>query len=349
MKRRTNTSPVVIDGSAGEGGGQVLRTSLALSAATGRPVVIEHVRAGRQKPGLQPQHLAAVKAVARLCDGDVRGAERGSTRVELRPGTVTHEDRVVRIGTAGSATLVAHAVAPALLVTPGRSRLAVEGGTHNPLAPSFDHVDLAFVAALRALDASITASIEEAGFVPEGGGRVVVEVAGGSFAAPPSSWLLPGAARVERVIVWLGRSLPDDIAAREVAVVRAAFGEDVVADVRRCQNTGNAVSIVCRGVESGVVDVVTALGARRRAAEDVAAEAVAEVRAHVASGVSVGPHLADQLLLPLALGAGGRFLTVTPTLHTTTNARVIEQFLDDVGIDFEEVGDGRCVIAVNKR
>lgn len=347
-----NARTLHIDGSLGEGGGQVLRTSLALAAATGRSVVIDHVRAGRAKPGLQLQHLAAVKAVAKICDGDVRGAERGSRRVELRPGQVSHGDRVFRIGSAGSAVLVAHAVLPALLVAPGRSRFVVEGGTHNPMAPVFEHFERALVPALTAMGARVSVTLDEPGFVPEGGGRLIVDVEGGAvLTADAFARIVAAPITVQDIVVWLGGNLDEGIAEREVAAALAGFAgaaDGCAVSTKRCRHVGNAVAAIFHDSE-GHTDVVSALGARGRSAAVVAAELVAEGRAYVDAGVPVGPHLADQLLLPLALGCvnggrGGSFLTTAPTLHATTNAAVIQQFLD-VDIRFDDV-DGGCLVTV---
>ncbi|HEY4221671.1 MAG TPA: RNA 3'-terminal phosphate cyclase [Myxococcota bacterium] len=330
----------VIDGAQGEGGGQVLRTALALAALTHTDIVIEDVRANRKKPGLQRQHLAAVKAVASICNGSLRGAELGSARVELRPGKVSHGDRTIRIGTAGSTTLVVHALLPALLVTPGRSRIVVEGGTHNPLAPPFEHLERAYFPALRAMGARVQASIELPGFVPEGGGRIIVDVEGGhplsALTRVDIACATDPRKRSAELIVWTGGAVPADVADREIAAVTAGLApfSSVHAEVKTSAHTGNALALVIDGF-----DVVGALGARGRAAELVAAELVAEAKKHLMAGVPVGEHLADQLLLPLALGAGGQFLTLAPTLHSITNAAVIRDFLD-VDIVFDAAAAG---------
>src|SRR5688572_16449750 len=169
-------SLITIDGSMGEGGGQVLRTSLALSLVTGKPFRIEKIRAGREKPGLLRQHLTAVNAAAAVGGAHVEGAALGSRELDFRPGPAKPGEYRFAVGTAGSATLVLQAVLPALLTARGASTLVLEGGTHNPFAPPFDFLDKAFLPLLRRMGARVEVALERPGFYPAGGGRFQVRV-----------------------------------------------------------------------------------------------------------------------------------------------------------------------------
>src|SRR3984885_4029735 len=208
---------LTIDGSAGEGGGQILRTALALSTVTGKPFRIEKIRAGRPKPGLLRQHLTAVKAAASISSATVDGAELGAGALTFTPGSVTPGEFAFPGGTAGSATLVLQTVLPALLIAPSPSRLILEGGTHNPRAPPFDFLVKSFLPLVNRMGPTVTAELERSGFYPAGGGRFSVSIT-------PATRLLPlemlerGAIRsikARAVVANLWRS----IAVREVNLV----------------------------------------------------------------------------------------------------------------------------------
>ncbi|HEY0883453.1 MAG TPA: RNA 3'-terminal phosphate cyclase, partial [Archangium sp.] len=167
---------LLIDGSAGEGGGQVLRTALGLSLVTGKAFRIVRIRGGREKPGLLRQHLTCVQAAARLGDAETSGAELGSQELVFQPRRLRAGDFTFAIGTAGSTTLVLQAVLPALLRAPGPVSLAIEGGTHNGLAPPFEFLARSLVPLLTRLGAKLDVSLVRPGFEPAGGGRLEVRV-----------------------------------------------------------------------------------------------------------------------------------------------------------------------------
>jgi RNA 3'-phosphate cyclase len=175
---------LTLDGSAGEGGGQILRSALALSLLTGTPFRIEKIRARRAKPGLLRQHLTAVQAAARIGSAQVEGAELGSRALTVRPGTVAPGEYHFAIGSAGSACLVVQTVLPPLLLASGPSVLIVEGGTHNPAAPSWDFLARVFFPLLERMGARIRTKLERHGFYPAGGGRLRVEIDPVSTLAP---------------------------------------------------------------------------------------------------------------------------------------------------------------------
>src|SRR5512141_1809539 len=162
---------ITIDGSKGEGGGQILRTSLALSLVTGQPFRMERVRARRQKPGLLKQHLTAVEAAKTVGCAEVEGAALSSQTFEFRAGPVTPGNYRFAVGTAGSATLVLQTVLPALLAASGHSTLTLEGGTHNPMAPPFDFLAKCFIPLVHRMGPSVELDLQRHGFYPAGGGR----------------------------------------------------------------------------------------------------------------------------------------------------------------------------------
>lgn len=165
-----------IDGSFGEGGGQILRTSLSLSLVTGKPFRIDRIRAGRSKPGLLRQHLTSVRAAAEVGEATVEGDVLGSTAVTFSPGKVRGGDYKFVVGTAGSGTLVFQTVLPALMVAAGPSKLIIEGGTHNIAAPPFDFLERTFVPILARMGPRVRLKLERYGFYPAGGGRFSAEI-----------------------------------------------------------------------------------------------------------------------------------------------------------------------------
>jgi RNA 3'-terminal phosphate cyclase (ATP) len=330
---------IVIDGTAGEGGGQVLRTALSLSLVTGQPFRIERIRGRREKPGLLRQHLAAVDAARWLGGASVDGARLGSDTVEFAPRRIQAEDHRIDIGSAGSTTLVAQTLIPALLRLAAPVRITIAGGTHNPLAPTVDFLAHAFVPLLRRMGARIDVALTRAGYYPAGGGEMVLTVEPGAGLEPlhvPARGALRAAECVSRV-AHLARS----IAERELATAAAALPlgrlERGVVEDRDSPGRGNVV--VLKLVFEHVTEVFAGFGARGVRAETVAEAMCAEARVYLASGAAVGSHLADQLLLPLALAGGGDFTTLAPSGHTRTNAALIERFLP-VQTRIDEAGAG---------
>ena len=335
---------LTIDGSRGEGGGQVLRTALSLSVVTGTPFSIERIRARRKKPGLMRQHLTAVRAAAAVGGAEVTGAALRSQELTFVPAGVYPGKHHFAVGTAGSACLVLQAVLPPLLCAGGPSTLVLEGGTHNQHAPPFDFVERCTLPLLARLGAAVRARLDRPGFFPAGGGRIVVEVEP-CPALRPLELLDAGPVVRRRARAWVSR-LSVGIARRELAVVRAELGwteeECEAVEVPRPRGPGN---VLCLEVErSAVTQVFSAFGRRGLPAERVAAAAVEQARPHLERDVPVDEHLADQLLLPLALAGGGRFRTRPLTEHARTNREVIRRFLD-VGIEVEEDGPD-VVVAV---
>jgi RNA 3'-terminal phosphate cyclase (ATP) len=363
---------IEIDGSQGEGGGQILRTSLALSMITGTPFRLTNIRARRKTSGLQRQHLMCVVTAADICGATLLGAKQGSGTLTFEPGSIesgayrvdigpprhwvssakqiSFDPRTyhVDIGTAGSTTLVLQTVLPALLMREEPSSLTIEGGTHNDHAPPFDFLEKAFVPLINRMGSDVSIELQRYGFYPKGGGKIVAKVG----AAAPGSTLgrleLKERGDVRQISVrGIVSRLNPGIAEREVNRVarelQLSKANCEVIDEKRSDGPGNVVLIEVR--TDRVTEVFTGFGAFRIPAEKVAQGAADEAKEYLDAEVPVGPHLADQLLLPMALGEGGEFLTQPVTEHTRTNADVIRMFLD-VPIRFTEVNERQTLVEV---
>lgn len=330
---------IEIDGSQGEGGGQILRSALTLSLVTGRPFRLHRIRARRVKPGLLRQHLTAVRAATTIGAAEVTGDELGSTELVFSPGNVAHGEYTFAVGSAGSVTLVLQTVLWPLLLAPGSSRLIFEGGTHNPMAPPFEFIAEVFLPLLRRMGAHVDAQLLRHGFYPAGGGSFVVTVEGGHTLRPLE--LYERGQVLRRKARALLAHLPKSIGDRELRVVRNELGlerdEVRVVDVDSA-GPGNALLVWVEAEHS--TELFCAFGERRISAEQVASRVVSEVRAHLEAGAPVGPHLADQLLIPLALVGRGGYQSYALTQHTLTNMEILGRFLP-VRFTVEDQGNGR--------
>lgn len=338
---------LVLDGSQGEGGGQILRSALALSLATGTPFRIDNIRAGRPRPGLMRQHLTAVEAAAAVGQAELSGAAVGARSLFFRPGTVQGGIHSFSVGTAGSATLVLQTVLPALATAAAPTRISVEGGTHNPAAPPFDFLAAAYLPLLRRMGPDVQIVLERRGFYPAGGGRFRAEIT-------PVARLEPlvldsrGEIRAKR-----GRAivanLPRAIGGREIAVLAERLGWRADSfTVQTEDDTPGPGNVVVVEIESeAVTEVFTGFGEKGVRAETVAERVAAEAHAYLVAGVPVGAHLADQLTLLLALAGEGSFRTVAPTEHTRTQVDVIARFLGPV-VTLSEEPDGTWRVAARR-
>ena len=324
---------LTIDGSSGEGGGQIVRSSLALSLITGMPFAIDQIRAGRKRLGLMPQHLAAVHAAARISDATVAGASKGSRHLEFTPKRVTAGDYSFTVSTAGSMTLVAQTILPALLIAPAPSKLKFEGGTHNPWAPPFDFLAHVYLPLINELGPRVLPVLHRAGFYPAGGGHFAMEIR-------PSPHLgrleltQRGAVRQIRAQA-LVANLPRHIAQREIeTVVQGLDLDPSSATIREIKNSRGPGNVVLIQIDSEwITEIFTGFGQKGIRAEKVAENTVFEAQRYLAAGAPVGEHLADQLLLPLGIGAhqrtgGGAFGTLDLSLHTITHIELLRKFLD---------------------
>jgi RNA 3'-terminal phosphate cyclase (ATP) len=341
---------IAIDGSMGEGGGQIVRSSLALSIVTGKPVTIENVRARRKKPGLKRQHLTALRAAARISKAEVTGDELGSSRFEFSPGQLTAGDYHFDIGTAGSTMLVLQTILPALIVADGPSRVTFEGGTHNPMAPPFDFLQQAYAPLVERMGPKIELALVRPGFYPNGGGRVEM----GITPVPKLGRLdlLNRGKIVDRRVRAIVSDLPRHIGEREC---RKATGKldwpehyGTVEVVGGQRGPGNVVFVEVRS--KNVTEVFSGFGEKSKRAEQVAEDAARQARRYLKAGVPVGEFLADQLLLPLGIGAaqgsgGGTIRTLGLSRHSKTHVDVLRRFLE-IDVETEQSDSDNWKVAV---
>ncbi|RYE94796.1 MAG: RNA 3'-terminal phosphate cyclase [Myxococcales bacterium] len=322
---------LTIDGSRGEGGGQILRTALGLSLVTGQPFRMTAIRAGRGRPGLLRQHLTCVQAAAEVGQARVSGDAIGSSELTFSPTTLQGGERRFAVGTAGSTLLVWQAILPGLLRAPTPTTLRLEGGTHNPAAPTFEFIEHVFAPLLARLGASLTVHLDQPGFYPAGGGQLRMEIAPWRDATP-LHLRERGEVRAVEAIALLAGGIPYAVAERELAAVSSALAWP--ADrcrprmVRSSRGPGNV--LLARIDSEHATELVSAVGERGKPAEAVAADVIEQVRAYLDHGAPVGEHLADQLMLPLALGAGGSFVAGPLSLHARTQVETMRLFLGDL-------------------
>lgn len=352
---------VLLDGSTGEGGGQILRTALALSLITGRPFELVNVRARRPDPGLRPQHLACVRAAVAVSGATAEGAELGSRRIRFDPGAARAGDYLLDVGTAGAVTLLFHALCFPLALCGGTSTLKLRGGTHVRASPPFHYLSLVWEPAMRALGYDFALELDQAGFYPEGGGEVTARV---RPAGPPVAW--DGRSRgmlVEAQVLSLCANLPFAIAERQSGRALARLRErGIHAQAETLplpgrQSRGSMCLVV--GVFERTRVGYSALGEKGKPAETVAEEAATAFGEFMAAGGALDEHMGDQVLLPLALAAAGRpdgegmvsrFTTRRITDHLVTNAEVIGRFLEVETAVFGRVGvEGEVRVAPRGR
>ena len=325
-----------IDGSYGEGGGQVLRTSISLAAITGTSVRIENIRSGRKKPGLMRQHLTSIKAAAEICGAKVEGLELRSDAVSFVPGVIEGGDYRFDIGSAGGTVLVAQTIIPILSHAKTASTVTIIGGTHNMWAPTFDYLERAFLPQYNKMGGRVSVELLKYGFYPAGGGEIVLSVK--QTQDKRALDLQTRGDKVDASIIAVLANLKRDIASREIKTITKRMDIDKSAsEILHVESPGpgNAVSVFME--YENVTEVFIGLGQHGVRAETIANNVVNEARDYFTSDAAVGEHLADQLLLPLALYGGGVFTTTNITEHTRTNMDIIKRFLD-VGIRFTQCG-----------
>lgn len=316
----------VVDGSRGEGGGQVARVALALAAATRTPVRVVNVRANRTEPGLKAGHLAAVRALAQLCDGEVEGDEMGSREVALRPGVVTGGDHEFHIETAGPVTLLLQALLPAMAASRQPFTLRLRGGTNVAWSPQWDDFVHVHVPLLRRLGVDVETTLLRRGFFPQGGGEVEARVQTPGLNRVDLTEL--GELRAIRAVV-PSHGLPRHVMERAGLSIAEAFQDvrkvDVETDFHRGPGTGMAVAL--RAERAHTVLGADAVGRRGTRVEDVVAQAAAELKADLRAGVGVDLHQADQLPVFMALAGGGSYTCRHLTPHARTVLDLLPEFL----------------------
>ncbi len=335
---------IEIDGSSGEGGGQIVRSSLALSMVTGQPIRIRGIRARRKNPGLARQHLTAVEAARRVCGGGVEGAELRSSELTFGPGIVQPGEYTLDVGTAGSTSLVLQTVLPALMIADGPSQLRLKGGTHNGMAPPFDYLANVYLPLIERMGPRFRCELIRHGFYPAGGGEAVMHVQPCEKLKPFD--LLERGKLLRQEAVAMVSCLPVHIAEREIGTLRSKLGwkkkQLKIAEVDS-NGPGNVVMATLQFEQLG--EMFVGFGQKGVSAERVAAGVAKEVRRYLKSDAPVGEYLADQLLLPLGIAAhqadagtdhAARYRTHTLSGHTRTHIDVLKQFLN---IDITTVGD----------
>lgn len=338
---------LVIDGSEGEGGGQILRTALALSLRTGTPFNIERIRARRSKPGLRRQHLTAVRAAAEVGGARIEGAEVGSTELFFEPGKVKPGGYRFDVGSAGSTTLVLQTVLPALIQAREPTDLTIEGGTHNPHAPPYEFIAQCYLPLVARMGPQFRCELIRPGFYPAGGGKFKIRISPVRRLSrldildrgPIQRW------HAKATVALLDRS----IAERELRVLGSELSLPAnsmeIEEIGESRCPGNYVSLEVKS--DNLTEVFTGFGQKGVPAETVAQKLVTEVRSYLEADVPVDPYLADQLVLPMALAGGGSFKTVEPTSHLMTNIRMIRKFID-ILIEVERVAERQWTVNIGQ-
>jgi RNA 3'-terminal phosphate cyclase (ATP) len=334
---------IEIDGK--DGGGQVLRTALSLSMVTGRAFRMTNIRGGRKKPGLMRQHLTCVNASAKVSQAQLVGAELHSTDLEFVPGSVQAGAYSFSIGSAGSTTLVFQTLLPALMLAEKSSSLRIQGGTHNPLAPSADYLAKVFLPAAKRLGVSAKVVCERVGFAPAGGGTLVAEIAASKL---KECNFLERGALLRRELSAMVANLSGEIMLREVAHAEKRLGwaeyERDLVQVTNADGAGNCFAVQLD--YENISERFTEYGRHGTSAERVSGRVVKEVKDFLSTPESVlGEHLADQILLPMGLAGKGSFTTSKLTNHLRTNLAVIQQFLD-IEVNLEQLTEAVIKVVI---
>lgn len=346
IKKDNKMETIIVDGAQGEGGGQIFRSALTLAVCLGKEVRIENIRAGRNKPGILRQHLACLKAAQEISDAHVEGDEIGSQCVRFAPRTVRAGKYHFSVGTAGSTTLIMQTIMMPLLMAKDVSDVVFEGGTHNSMAPTFDFFEQCFLPRASDIGGRIEVAIERYGFYPAGGGlwRARIHPVG-EF---KRLQLCKVAKKRALKAVAISSKIPKHVGERELAQVKKICGWD---DAQLQQllidsvGPGNVISL--RHITDAYVAMFDAFGEKNVSAEKVAKKAISAFKRYERSQVPVCEYLADQLIIPLALGGGGAFMTQKPTGHLLTNIQIVKQ-IAGVDIAVNQVREDAWLVEVSR-
>ena len=320
---------IEIDGAYGEGGGQILRSSLALACITGKPVRVFNIRAGRSKPGLRPQHLAGLKAAAAISKADLEGARVGSKTAILRPGQVQSGQHRIDVGTAGSCSLVLQTILIPLALSSAPSTVTIRGGSHVPFSPLFEYLRVVWLPALTRLGLQVELSLDRAGFMPKGGGEIRAHIKPWT---PSGGLQLNGGGPVSLTVIAGQARLPDHVSARMLAEAESRLLPAQTVEWRDETPPSDQAGAYFLLVASGSQRAggFAQLGRRGRPAEHLAAASIDKFEIWNRSGAGSDPYLADQLMLPALFGPEpSRYTTQKITAHLRTNAWVLGHFYPD--------------------
>lgn len=341
---------IFIDGSSGEGGGQILRTSLSLSAITGRPFEIENIRARRAKPGLRPQHLKCVEAMAEVCGAKVRGAAVGSVFLRFEPAELRAGDFVFDIGTAGATSLVLQTVYLPLSLLEEPSTVSITGGTHNPFSPCFHYLQEQWLPLVTQAGLHISLKLDRLGFYPVGGGKIRAAIK----PAVPRAVQITDRGKLENFRgVSFVANLDREIAERQKRRALRTLGKregikamQIQVETFKAPSPGTAIYLTAE-YEHGARACYFGLGERQKRAEEVGEEAALPMGQFLDSEATVDQFAADQLMLPLAIASGpSEFITACSTEHQRTNADIIARFVE-VKIEIQELESGASKVRID--
>lgn len=325
-----------IDGSSGEGGGQILRTSVALAQILGEELEVYNIRANRPKPGLAQQHLTVLKSFSRIFSAKVEGARLGSSRIIFRPGRAPEKrEFTIDIGTAGSITLLLQALLPALI--PYSVKLTVKGGTDVRWSPPFDYFKEVFLRNIRNFGVRADIELIRRGYYPRGGGVVVFK----NYGSELSSCELEDRGRLLEIRgVAHSSNLPDHITEREAKAAMEAlkpYRAEIRLERSRLPSTGTGIVLWAEYDRTSLG--ASSLGEIGKPAEEVGREAALALKAEMSTKASVDVHMGDQLIPYMAIAQGRSSFTVREvSSHLKTNIEIVEKILG-VKFKIEQKGD----------
>jgi len=319
---------IFIDGAAGEGGGQILRTALALACITAKNLHIENIRAARRNPGLAKQHLSCVEAACQISNAKSHGATQHSKILDFQPGTLQAGDFNFNVGSAGSTTLVAQTILPALFLAEKSSTITITGGTHNPLAPPFDFIHETFLPAIAAAGLNADCKLLKHGFYPAGGGKITFHIQPRrKQPLQPINLCLAGTKPEINARIYTAK-LPPHIAQRQKKLLlESTLKFTNIEHIEAADSDGPGNCIMIRICNSNRTTVFTAFGIRGKPSLDVVNEAVNLAKNFLDSSAVVDRFLADQLLIYMAIAKNGSYTTNELSNHLLTNIEIIKKFL----------------------
>ncbi len=322
-----NNNMLEIDGSHGEGGGQILRTSLTMSCITQRAIHITNIRANRSNPGLKAQHIMAAHSVRKICRGKLSNLEIGARELTFKPGKIVPGKYKFDVGTAGSVILVAQTIIPLLMFSNKKSKIEIIGGTHVMHTPTFDYFKYVFIRALHKIGfKGIDTMMKRPGYYPRGNGSIEIVIdpdKNNPVKQNKDDWISIS----EKAIIQIS-NLPMHIAIREKKIFIQNEIEDVIINEDNGLDPGNAITYYKGYVGASI------LGKKGRRAEDVAKEVIQEVKNQIENGYTIDKHLGDQLMIYGIIGNGLNY-NCEITNHTKTNMHIINKFIENA-ISIEE-------------